>query len=132
MTCVGPDGRDIVLSVIGDGELVGELASLDGRLRSASLTTLEPAEVLLIRGDAFASYVAAHPHLAVTLLRILAARLREADDRAIEFATLDVPGRLCLRLTGAGRRVGQADGLWRRGAAPAHARRPRRMDGVLT
>jgi CRP/FNR family transcriptional regulator, cyclic AMP receptor protein len=98
VTSVGVDGRDVVLTVVGQGEIVGELAGLDGGLRSATLTTLEPATVLLVRGDGFASYLATHPAVATVLLRVLAQRLRQADQRAIEFATLDVSGRLCRRL----------------------------------
>jgi CRP-like cAMP-binding protein len=98
VTSAGADGREVVLSVVGDGEIVGELAGLDGGLRSATLTVLEPATVLLVRGDAFASYLATHPAVAKVLLAVLAQRLRHADQRAVEFATLDVPGRLCRRL----------------------------------
>jgi CRP-like cAMP-binding protein len=98
VTSVGIDGKDIVLSVVGDGEIVGELAALDGQVRSATLTTLEPAKMMLVRGDAFSSYLATHPAVAKVLLLIVAQRLRQADQRAIEFATLDVNGRLCRRL----------------------------------
>jgi CRP-like cAMP-binding protein len=92
-------GHEIVLSVVGTGEIVGELAALDGHLRSATLTTLEPAELLLLRGDVFVSFLATHPNLTVLLLRVVAQRLRDADQRSIEFASLDVLGRLCRRLT---------------------------------
>jgi CRP-like cAMP-binding protein len=92
-------GHEIVLSVVGEGEIVGELAALDGRVRSATLTTLEPAELLLLRGDAFTSFLATHPSLAVILLRVAAQRLRDADQRSLEFASLDVLGRVCRRLS---------------------------------
>ena len=98
VTSVGVDGKEVVLSVVGAGEIVGELAGLDGALRSATLTTLEPAKVLLVRGDAFSSYLATHPAVAKLLLVVVAQRLRQADQRAVEFATLDVIGRLCRRL----------------------------------
>ncbi len=99
VTSAGPDGRDILLSVVGDGEIVGELAALDGGVRSATLTVLEPARVILVRGDAFASYLATHPDATKLLLAVIAQRLRHADQRAVEFATLDVTARLCRRLT---------------------------------
>jgi CRP-like cAMP-binding protein len=98
VTSVGVDGRDVVLSIVGDGEIVGELAALDGRLRSATLTTLDPASVLLVRGADFASFLATHPAVATMLLVVVAERLRQADQRAVEFASLDVDGRLCRRL----------------------------------
>jgi CRP-like cAMP-binding protein len=98
VTSAGADGRDIVLSVVGAGEIVGELAALDGGTRSATLTVLEPADVLLVRGDAFASFLATHPAVSRVLLAVIARRLRDADQRAVEFATLDVTGRLCRRL----------------------------------
>jgi CRP/FNR family cyclic AMP-dependent transcriptional regulator len=99
VTSAAADGRDVVLSVVGEGEIVGELAGLDGAVRSATLTVLEPATVMLVRGDAFASFLATHPAVAKILLIVIAQRLRHADQLAIEFATLDVLGRLCRRLT---------------------------------
>jgi CRP-like cAMP-binding protein len=98
VTSAGVDGQEVVLSIVADGEIVGELAALDHRVRSATLTTLEPTRMLLVRGDEFASYLATHADVAILLLRVVADRLREADRRAIEFATLDVLGRLCRRL----------------------------------
>src|SRR4029077_4599894 len=98
VTSAARDGRDVVLSLVAAGEIVGELAALDGGLRSATLTVLEPARILLVRGDAFASYLATHPAVSRVLLVVMAERLRRADQRAVEFATLDVTGRLCRRL----------------------------------
>ena len=98
VTGAGVDGQDVVLSVVREGEIVGELAGLDHRVRSASLTTLEPARLLFVRGDDFASYLATHPNVTALLLRVVAERLRDADRRVIEFATLDVLSRLCRRL----------------------------------
>jgi CRP-like cAMP-binding protein len=99
ITCADLGGHELVLSVVGEGEIVGELAALDGSVRSATLTTLESAELLLLRSESFVSFLAAHPELAEVLLRVVAQRLRDADRRAIEFASLDVLGRLCRRLS---------------------------------
>ena len=44
----GPDGRDTVLGIMAEGEVFGEVALLDGGVRSATCTAIEPCELLVI------------------------------------------------------------------------------------
>jgi CRP/FNR family transcriptional regulator, cyclic AMP receptor protein len=91
-------GREVVLAFLGPGELLGELAAIDGEPRSASVVAVEPVEVLALTPDDFSAFLVQHPSAALSLLRVLSGRLREADSKRIEFAAHDTLGRVAARL----------------------------------
>jgi CRP-like cAMP-binding protein len=105
-----PDGREIVLAFNTPGELIGELAALDGDVRSASVVALEPVEVLALVPEDFRAFLAAHPSAALALIRSLGRRLRYADTKIIEFASLDALGRVATRLIELCERFGESKG----------------------
>lgn len=71
------DGRH--LADLGPGEAIGEIALLDGKPRTATVTAKEPMALLTISKRAFDTVLDRVPGLAHALLRTLAQRLREAD-----------------------------------------------------
>jgi CRP-like cAMP-binding protein len=110
VTGATPNGRDAVLGFRGAGELVGELAALDGRPRSGTVTALETVDALAVPDAAFRAYLEDHPRVAIILLELLASRLRDADRKRIEFGAADTVGRVCARLTELVERFGSPDG----------------------
>ncbi|MFN0092055.1 MAG: Crp/Fnr family transcriptional regulator [Acidimicrobiales bacterium] len=106
-------GRQVVLEVLEDGALLGELSAMDGGDRSATAIALTPVEVLALPQSAFRRLVNQHPELAAALLHLLAERLRGASRRQLEFGANDALGRLCQRLEELVRRHGAADGAGR-------------------
>lgn len=70
------DGREIVLGTVGAGEIVGEIAMLDGKGRSATAITLEPSELLAISRKDFMPFLEQNPKAAIDLIMVLALRLR--------------------------------------------------------
>src|SRR5690349_15197473 len=52
---VGGAGREAIVAVRGPGDLLGELSAIDGGPRSATVTTLEPVDALLVPGSGFAA-----------------------------------------------------------------------------
>jgi CRP-like cAMP-binding protein len=107
---VGGAGREAIVAVRGPGDLIGELSAIDGGPRSATVTTLEPTEALLVPGSAFARFLETHLRIALVLLRMVAGRLRYADSQQAQFATQDVVGRVARRLLELGERFGVAEG----------------------
>jgi CRP-like cAMP-binding protein len=98
-------GRETVLSLAGPGDLLGDASAVDGSPRSASATAL--GDVLtLVTPSRVLSDAVSDPELAVGLLRMLAGRLREADRRRVEFASLDTLGRVSARLVELAARFG--------------------------
>jgi CRP-like cAMP-binding protein len=101
-------GREAIVAVRGPGDLIGELSTIDGGLRSATVTTLERAEALLVRGSALDALLERRPRIALVILRMVAARLRYADSQQTQFATHDVVGRVAHRLVELADRFGDA------------------------
>lgn len=70
---------DVLLNTLGPGDLVGEIAALDGSSRTASATASAPTELLAIEARAFQVFLAATPHYTGVLLQLLAARIRSTS-----------------------------------------------------
>ncbi len=77
-------GEETTLDVIGRGEVVGEMASLDGRPRSARATCLEDCVLLSITRGRFEELLRANQTVAFNLLRELSGRIRKADDNIVQ------------------------------------------------
>jgi CRP/FNR family transcriptional regulator, cyclic AMP receptor protein len=94
----GPHGRELIFGFAGPGELVGEVAAIDGAPRSASVETVDALRALVVPRSAFERFLETHPAATLSLLRSLARRLRLADAQRLEFAAYDVVGRVARRL----------------------------------
>ncbi|MFT5090754.1 MAG: CRP/FNR family cyclic AMP-dependent transcriptional regulator [Candidatus Latescibacterota bacterium] len=91
---VHEDGREIILSLLGEGEVFGELSLLDGQPRSANVVTLENTELLMLRRDLFIDLVYRYPHIATAMLAELAGRLRKTDMQIEGLALMNVTSRV--------------------------------------
>src|SRR5262245_32985451 len=77
-----PDGREIVLSVLGAGDLLGEFEVVEGRSqRAAGNVAVLPVECRVIPGDEFVAALKTHPQMLLVLARVVMSRLRTADRR---------------------------------------------------
>jgi CRP-like cAMP-binding protein len=109
VSAVGPEGREVVLDVLGPEDILGELSAIDGGPRSATATALTQTSVTLIEIERFRSFVSARPSVAVELTRAVSERLRGASRRQVEFGTVDGLGRVCARLVDLMIRYGRPD-----------------------
>jgi CRP/FNR family transcriptional regulator, cyclic AMP receptor protein len=100
-------GREVIVAVRGPGDLLGEMSAIDGEPRSATVTTLEPVDALLVAGSTFAAFLERRPRVALVILRTVAERLRYADAQQADFATHDVVGRVAHRLVELCERFGE-------------------------
>ena len=107
----GADGTETVHNVLGPGELLGDLAGIDGEPRSATVTALESVEVSVIPAEHFTDFLTAHPDAAVELLRSVTRRLRAADRRRAEFGSMDVVSRLAQLLLELDERYGDGSSI---------------------
>jgi CRP/FNR family transcriptional regulator, cyclic AMP receptor protein len=103
---VNEGGREAIFGVAGPGELIGELAAIEGSPRSTTVTTLESVDALVIPRSDFLGVLNRRPRIAPAILRVVARRLRYADAQRAQFATLDVAGRLAQRLLELSERFG--------------------------
>ena len=97
-TCVTGTGREVVLAFRGPGELIGDLAIIDGRPHSSTVVAVEPVEALLIPAADFRAFVDQSPGAAVALIRMIVDRFRDTDRKIVEFSASDALGRVASRL----------------------------------
>ena len=87
-------GDEIVLRTLGDGEVFGELALLDGSPRSASVVAVESTQVFMLLRVHLLRLIREHPGLADEFLRMLGHLVRRLTEQAGDLVFLDLPGRL--------------------------------------
>lgn len=89
-----PDGGDVILAVLGAGEVIGEMSAAHALERWAGVTALEDSRVLWLDGGSFRELLEEMPSVRVGLTELLCRRLRLADARLEALAALDVEGRV--------------------------------------
>ena len=104
------DGEERVISLLGPGEIAGELAMIDGLPRSASVVVLRDCSYRFISKETFEKFAAAHPAFYRELARVLSIRLREADQTLAAGTFLSGKGRLARALLDLARHVGKPSG----------------------
>lgn len=93
-----PSGYAAVLAIRGPGDIVGELACVDAKPRSATVVALERVNARLIEGSAFEDFLTDHPGAERVLIQMVASRLRAANKRRLEFGAYPVQQRLAVVL----------------------------------
>jgi CRP/FNR family cyclic AMP-dependent transcriptional regulator len=73
-TATSAEGGEVVFSIMAPGEVCGELALLCGGKRTAALTAIDDAELIVLDRREFLPFLRAHPEAAIKLLEVLAER----------------------------------------------------------
>ena len=89
-----PDGREVVLSLLQEGSIFGEMSLLDKQPRSATVSTLEDSRLSQIRQSDFERLLMDQPQIALKLLTEVVSRLRRTSMVLERISTMDVPHRL--------------------------------------
>ena len=98
------DGKEVILNVIGEGEIFGEIALLDGKERTADATAMTNCELLVVARRSFLPLLD-RPALSRELLNVLCERLRRTSEQVEDLMFLDVEARIAkilLRLAESG------------------------------
>ena len=93
-------GKEIILADIGPGEIVGEIALLDGEPRSAAVTALTKCQLLVLERRDVLPFLRSNPDAALSLIALLCKRVRRADQRMTDIALSHLPARLARTLIG--------------------------------
>lgn len=101
------DGKELLVVQLENGDLLGEIALLDGGCRTASATTATSLHALILRQQDFQEILLAHSASLLPLLRLLCARLRATDAQLTAIALKDLPARLAGYLLHQASRCGQ-------------------------
>jgi len=75
------DGDEVVMSLLGAGDVFGEMAALDGAARSADVVALTPLHLLKLRAAPFSALLQREAGFALALARLEASRLRDLNQR---------------------------------------------------
>jgi len=98
ISVTSPDGREMVLAILGPGEVFGEIAVLDGRARSADATAHTACTLAIVDRRDVLALLAREPAAWQAVVELLCARLRSTDLHIAEIALLDLPARLASTL----------------------------------
>jgi len=92
------DGREAVLNVINPGQVVGEIALLDGQPRTADAVAMTDCELLTIDRRDFIPFLRREPDVALKLVEVLCARIRRTSEQLEDVMYLSFPVRLAKTL----------------------------------
>lgn len=88
------DGREVILSIINQGELFGEMGMFDEQLRSATVVAVVASDLVLIHKNDLRRVMQANFDVSWRIMCNLADRLRNADRKIESLALMDVYGRV--------------------------------------
>ncbi|MDQ3009460.1 MAG: Crp/Fnr family transcriptional regulator [Acidobacteriota bacterium] len=104
------NGADVIISILGPGESVGEMSALDQTHRSASVATIEESDLLWLDRDTFRRCLMTMPTLSYNQSCALSARLRQANEQIQSLATHDIEYRVARQLIAFADKYGQTAG----------------------
>jgi CRP-like cAMP-binding protein len=114
-------GKDVVLELLGPGEIFGGVAVIEKRAYPASAQATEPTVVLKIPADSMIALAERHPAFIKEMALMIGRRLRAAHDSVASLAVDPVEARLAATLLRLAKREGTRSG---RGVAlPFHLTR---------
>jgi CRP/FNR family cyclic AMP-dependent transcriptional regulator len=91
-------GAERILAILGPGSIVGDMAMIDGRPRSASVSALRDCKLSFVSRATFEAFAAKQPEIYKFLLGLLAARLRDTDQVVAAGSFLSLKGRVARAL----------------------------------
>jgi CRP-like cAMP-binding protein len=93
-----PDGKDILLAIVHPQEVLGEIALLDGKERTADARAIGACSLAILKKCDILSFLEDHPKLWPKLVEVVCSRLRETNQHIAQIALLELPTRLAKAL----------------------------------
>jgi len=104
---ISAEGTEQLLAILGPGNVVGEMALLDGQPRSATVQAIKASRVARIDKADFDRYADQHPAVYRHMLALVSQRLRQANDVLAARSFLPLPGRVAVALLQLGETFGK-------------------------
>lgn len=98
ITRVNDEGKEVILALLGPGEIFGELAILDGEARSANALAQENCQLLAINKEDFLEILKNNFSVSFNLMCELAKRLRKSDQQIEALSLSDAEHRIGVSL----------------------------------
>jgi CRP/FNR family transcriptional regulator len=94
------DGREHILHLVHPGDVFAEVVIFDSGSYPATAEVIEDASVGFIRNEDMFAVISAYSDTAVAMLKIMARRLRDAQEKVMNLALNDTARRLALVILG--------------------------------
>jgi CRP/FNR family cyclic AMP-dependent transcriptional regulator len=95
---ISDEGREVILSIMSEGDFFGEMSILDGQARSANVVTLDDSTIMIIHREDFLQMMHDYPQIAINLLKELAHRLRRSDSQIKSLSLQNATGKVASTL----------------------------------
>lgn len=105
-----PDGRGIVLKLLGPSEILGTDSLFDAGPQEMSMITLTDVVAVPIDRDRLLQWMVEQPEVCDQVLRLFARRLKAMTDSLFDLAFADAQSRVASRLLLLKKQFGQQDG----------------------
>jgi CRP-like cAMP-binding protein len=76
LSVLSAEGRELSVRLAGDGSMFGEIAALDGGVRTTDATCVTPVQAFVLPRSALSQLMTRHPKIATNVIGLLCARLR--------------------------------------------------------
>ncbi len=105
-------GRQMILDILGPGEIFGELSLIGEENRSHSAEAMDDAIVCIITRSDFEGLLQRHPEMALKVIKLIGLRRRELEMRIEELLFQPLGNRMALAVLWQSQRCGisEADG----------------------
>jgi len=103
-------GEELILAILGAGEILGELSLFDGKPRSATVQALENTETLCLHRKDVLDLMRSRFDLVERILEVLSRRIRDTDLLLADRHFLDVTTRLARKILDLGDAFGIRNG----------------------
>lgn len=110
ITIPSSSGEELILSILGAGDFLGELSLFDGKPRSATVQALEETETLCLRREDLLALLRNRFDVVEKILNVLAHRIRETDTLLADKHFLDITSRLAKKILDLGDTFGIEEG----------------------
>ncbi len=110
VTIPSSSGEELILTILGAGDLLGELSLFDGKPRSATVHALEETEALSLHREDLLALMRSRFDVVEKILAVLARRIRDTDMLLAESHFLDITSRLAKKILDLGDAFGVRDG----------------------
>ena len=94
ITRVNDEGKEVILALLGPGEIFGEMAIIDGESRSANALAQENCVLLAFPQNEFINILKTYFKVSFALMSELARRLRKSDQQIEALSLSDAENRI--------------------------------------
>src|SRR5262249_255383 len=121
ITNYSKSGKQISFRDLGTGQVLGELAAIDGLPRSASAVAISDALVGSMSATSYLQTLQSNPELSIACMKRLSRLIRALSDRVVEFASMPVGDRIHAELARIAVRRSTVPAVWEIKPMPTHA-----------